>query len=336
MRLLRVGTVALALLMLCVSVSGVQAASIALSYANFPPAPTFPCVQMERWAKEVESRTGGAVKVTTYPGSTLLDAKNMLRGVMQGQADIGCISLAYHPGVFPLLSVMELPHGFTTAEAASRTVWDLYSQYRPNEFKRVKVLTMFTSAPSQFMSKKPIRTLADIKGMEIRGAGSISTVLELLGAVPVSMPMPEVPEAVQKGIIQALLTSFEVLKDMKFAEMCPYETVANLSVYPFAVIMNQRKWDSLPDDVKAVLDELSAEQAQWTGQYMDTHVANSLEWSKATHNVEVFTFDAAVQAEMARLTAPLIETWKAAAAKQGIDADAVLADVQALKAKYEH
>ncbi len=337
MKGLRAGVAALMMVfvMSFMVVTGAQASEIALKYANFPPAPTFPCVQMERWAKEVTTRTGGVVQVATYPGSTLLDAKNMLRGVMQGQADIGCISLAYHPGVFPLLSVMELPHGFTSAESASRTTWDLYAKHRPAELDKVKVLTMFTSAPSQFMAKKPIRTLADLKGTEIRGAGLISSVLERLGAIPVSMPMPEVPEAVQKGIIQGLLTSFEVLKDMKFAEMCKYETVANLPVYPFAVIMNKKRWDSLPEDVKKVFDDLSAEQAQWTGQYMDTHVETALAWSKETYNVEVHTFDEAVQAEIARLTAPLIDEWAAAATKAGIDAQAVLNDVEALKATYE-
>ena len=68
-------------------------AQIKLSYANFPPAPTFPCVQMEMWKTEVEKRTGGKVKVDTYPGSTLLSAKNMFDGVIAGTADIGCLEI---------------------------------------------------------------------------------------------------------------------------------------------------------------------------------------------------------------------------------------------------
>jgi TRAP-type C4-dicarboxylate transport system substrate-binding protein len=64
-------------------------AALKLTYANFPPAATFPCVQMEHWAKEVEKRTGGKVKVQTFPGGTLLAAKNILDGVISGLADIG-------------------------------------------------------------------------------------------------------------------------------------------------------------------------------------------------------------------------------------------------------
>ncbi|MCP3954925.1 MAG: C4-dicarboxylate ABC transporter substrate-binding protein, partial [Desulfobacterales bacterium] len=75
----------------------VTAGSIKLNYANFPPAPTFPCVQMERWKAEVEKRTNGKVAINTYPGGTLLGAKNMMDGVISGQADIGALCMAYQP-----------------------------------------------------------------------------------------------------------------------------------------------------------------------------------------------------------------------------------------------
>ncbi|NCC25669.1 MAG: C4-dicarboxylate ABC transporter substrate-binding protein, partial [Deltaproteobacteria bacterium] len=80
-----------------------------LRYANFPPASTFPCVQMERWKVEVENRTEGRIAVQTFPGGTLLGAKDMFRGVQMGQTDIGCVGLAYQPGVFPVSSAVELP-----------------------------------------------------------------------------------------------------------------------------------------------------------------------------------------------------------------------------------
>src|SRR6056297_2967596 len=96
----------------CVLMLGVSlpagAAEIELNYANFPPAQTFPCEQMERWKAEVEERTQGKVQIHTFPGGTLLGAKGMFRGVKQGQADIGCLSMAYQPGVFPMTSVVGL------------------------------------------------------------------------------------------------------------------------------------------------------------------------------------------------------------------------------------
>lgn len=312
-----------------------ESAEVSLSYANFPPAKTFPCVQMERWKTEVEKRTGGKVMVQTYPGSTLLGAKNTLRGVMQGQADIGCISLAYHPGVFPLCSVFELPLGFTTSTSASLALWDLYEKYQPKEFKRFKVLTMFTSAPSNLMTKTPVRSLEDLKGMELRASGILSKILESLGATPVSMPMSATPEALQKGVVKGLFSSFDVLKDLNFAEICRYETVTNTAVYPFAVIMNLNSWNALPDDVKKVFNDLSREQAEWTGNYMDQHVADSLEWSKKKYGIEIIEMSDADMDAVKEKTKPLIENWKSKADSKGIDGAAVLSDVQASRDKYE-
>lgn len=310
-------------------------AATTLSYANFPPAKTFPCVQMERWKTEVEKRTAGKIKVQTYPGSTLLGAKNTLRGVMAGQADIGCISLAYHPGVFPLCSVMELPLGFTSSTSASLALWELFQKYNPKEFKRVKVLTMFASAPSNIMSKVPVRSLDDLKGLEVRASGILSSILDSLGATPVSMPMSETPESLQKGVVKGLFSSFEVLKDFNFAEICRYETETNAAVYPFAVIMNLRTWNSLSDDVKKVLTDLGREQAEWTGNYMDKHVEEALKWSKEKYGIEIIKLSESDQAEMSKRTAPLIEDWKKISSAKGVDAEAVLNFVESEKTKYE-
>ena len=259
----------------------------------------------------------------------------MYRGVMQGTADIGCLVMSYQPGVFPMTTVTELPVGFKSATTASMTLWDLYQKYQPKEFSRVKVLTMFTSAPSNLMSKKPLKSLNDLNGLEIRASGVPGKILGLLGATPVAMPMPEVPEALQKGVVQGLLSSLEVLKDMNFAELCRYETITNFSIYPFAVIMNKAKWDALPDDVKKVLDDLGREQAEWTGRYMDDHVRESLAWSKEKYGIEVTELSQVELDEAATRTSVLIDEWKKRATKAGLDADAVLKDLYELKARYE-
>jgi len=312
-----------------------ETATITLSYANFPPAITFPCVQMERWKEEVQKRTGGKVAIETYPGGTLLGAKNMFTGVVQGQADIGCLCMSYQPGVFPLTTALEVPVGFSSSTVASLVLWDLYEKYRPAAFKDVKVLAMFTTAPSNIMSRVPVKTLADLKGLELRASGGASQALKILGATPVSMPMPDTPEALQKGVVKGLFTSLEVLKDFNFAELCRFETVTNLQVYPFAVVMNRQAWDKLPADVKAVFDELCREQSLWTGQYMDGHVQESLAWSKEKYGIEVYHLSDAEMTEARAKLAVMIDQWKEKAQAVGVPVDDVLADLLALKAKYE-
>jgi TRAP-type C4-dicarboxylate transport system substrate-binding protein len=330
------GSLVMCLLVLGVlGFSPVHAGPITLRYANFPPASTFPCVQMERWKQEVEKRTDNAVAIQTYPGGTLLGAKDMLRGVMKGQADIGCLCMSYQPGVFPMTTVTELPVGFASSAVASRVLFDLFERHQPKEFSRVKVLAMFTTSPTNIMSKVPVRRIEDLKGLELRASGMASRVLDRLGATPVSMPMPETPEALQKGLVQGLLSSLEVMKDMNYAEYCPYVTRTDFQVYPFAVVMNKQAFDRLPDGVKKAMDDLAREQSAWTGKYMDQHVLDALAWSEATYGLETIALDADQRAAMHEQLVPLIEEWKARAAEKGVDGDAVLADLYRLKESYQ-
>ncbi|MBG0777643.1 MAG: TRAP transporter substrate-binding protein [Desulfovibrionaceae bacterium] len=318
------------------AVAGSAAAGpLTLSYANFPPAPTFPCVQMERWKAEVEKRTAGAVEVQTYPGGTLLGAKNMFDGVKQGMADIGCLCMSYQPGVFPLTTVLELPVNFTSSTVASMVLWDLWEKYQPKEFAGVKVLALFATAPTNVMSRVPVKGLADLQGLELRASGGASKVLERLGAVPVSMPMSETPEALQKNLVKGLLSSLEVMKDFKYAETCKYVTMTNFQTYPFAVVMNRDSWNGLPDGVKKVFDELRREQSLWTGQYMDAHVKESMDWSRKEQGVEVFSLsDADLAAAHGKLE-PMIAAWKERVNKAGLPADAIYGAALELKARYE-
>ncbi|MCG8549798.1 MAG: TRAP transporter substrate-binding protein, partial [Desulfobacterales bacterium] len=224
-----------------------QAKKVSLNYANFPPAPTFPCVQMERWKTEIEKRTDGAVKINTFPGGTLLGAKEMMDGVINGQADIGCICMAYQPGRFTVTNATSLPLEIPDAKTGSLVLLDLYNKYRPKAFDKVKVLTMFVTAPANIMSKAPVAELADLKGLDLRASGGAAQILKSWGANQVGMPMSDTPEALQKGVIKGVFSSLEVMKDLKFAEICKYITITDTVIYPFAVIMNKRAWDKLPN-----------------------------------------------------------------------------------------
>lgn len=311
-----------------------EAGTIELTYANFPPATTFPCVQMERWVKEVEARTKGQVKVKTFPGGTLLEAKNMFDGVLTGGADIGCLATAYQPGRFKALEVMDLPIGFPNGTVASAVMWDLFEKYKPESLKKVKVLTVFTCAPAQIMSKKAIKNLADLDDVKLRAAGTGVEWMKLLGALPVGMPQSDVPEALQKGVIHGNVTSMDVLKDMKYAEYCPYVTLCDLWVVPFAVVMNKRKWDALPADVKKVFDDLGKDQAIWTGKYVDAHAKEAMEWSKKEYKVEFINLAPEERAKWMTKVEPLIGEYikKMDAAK--LPGKQIVEDAKKLTEKY--
>lgn len=307
---------------------------IKLNYANFPPAPTFPCVQMERWKKEVEKRTNGKVSIKTFPGGTLLKAKGIMDGVIAGTADIGCLCMAYQPGRFSVTNATALPVGFPNATVASLTLWDIYNKYKPEGFAKVKVLTMFTCAPANIYAKVPVKNLEDLKGLQLRASGGVAQVLKALGATAVGMPQSQTPEALQKGVVKGAASSLETLKDFKYAEMCKYVTMLNGPVYPFAVVMNMDSWNKLPKDVQKVMDELGPQQCVWTGVYMDNHVNESIAWSKENHNIEITELSGEEKAKWDKLLEPITNDWIEKAKGKGLPAEAIVRDIKAFGAMY--
>ncbi len=308
--------------------------TVSLTYANFPPATTFPCIQMEHWVKEVEKRTNGKVKVKTFPGGTLLEAKSMFDGVIAGGADIGCLATAYQPGRFKELEVMDLPIGFPNAKVASLVMWDLFEKYKPQSLKDVKVLTLFTCATAQILASKAIHNLEELNDVKLRAAGTGVEWMKLLGAAPVGMPQSDVPEALQKGVVHGNVTSMDVLKDMKYAEYCPFVTLSDLWVVPFAVVMNKRKWESLPADVKKVFDDLSKEQALWTGTYVDDHAKEAMEWSKKEYKVEFIPLSADERAKWMTKVAPLVDSYIKKMDEAKLPGKQIVEDAKALTEKY--
>lgn len=262
---------------------------ITLKYAFFAPAGTFPAKQMDKWAEEVEKRTGGKVKVEKYPGGSLLTAQNMYDGVLNGVADIGLSCPSYEPGRFPLLGVSDLPGLYPNARVASLVLYDLVKEFQPKELSDFKVVTVFHTEPGYIQSKKPVRKVEDVSGLRLRTTGTGVAMLKALGGAPVSMPMSDIPQSLQTGVIDGYISSREVLKDMKYAEYVKYVTVYPTFEVSFAALMNKKVWDSLPPDVQKVIDDLSREMALWAGTYVDSHVKEGLEWAIKQHGLQVIT-----------------------------------------------
>jgi len=309
--------------------------TIELTYANFPPASTFPCIQMERWAKEIEKRTGGKVRIKTFPGGSLLQAKNIFDGVIAGTADIGNFAMSYQPGRFPVSEAMDQPLGFSSAKAGSLALFDLITAHQPKEFAGVKVLTVFTAPPADIMSIKPVRKISDIKNLELRVSGTGADILKALGGIPVAMPQSETPEALQKGIVKGSVSSLEVLKDMNYAAYCPYSLNANLYLVSFAVVMNKQKYDSLPVDVKKAIESLAREHAEWTGEYVDNHVNESITWSKKTMKHENTVISSTDRVQIEKLLKPVIDAYVKRVAQKGINGKALIEEAKQSKVKYD-
>ena len=239
-----------------------NAATINLTYSNFFPPSHIQSKLAAAWCKEVEKRTGGKVKITYYPGQTLTKAKNCYDGVVNGLSDLGMSVLGYTRGRFPVMEAVDLPMGYTSGKMTNKVVNAVYNKFKPKEFNDTKVMYFTACGPGLLFTKsKPVKKLEDLKGMKIRGHGTTAALIKALGGVPVAMPMPELYQALQKGVVEGAFYPMEVNKGWKMAEQVKYGTLAYSCAFTssFFVVMNKKKWNALPDDVKKTIETINKE-----------------------------------------------------------------------------
>ncbi len=212
---------------------------------------------VQKWAEAVEKATDGLVTVTSYPGETLLKADAIYNGVAEGIADIGLSFFSYTRGRFPVIELLELPGiSYNNAQAATEVIWEFIKEMDPKEIHDTKLMFAGSAGIAHIASKKPVRTLEDLKGMEIRTTGASALPIQVLGGVPVAMPMSEAYESLSKGIVQGILGPASPLKTWKLAEVVDYVTLTPF-IYTgtFFCTMNLDTWNSFSPDVqKAILD----------------------------------------------------------------------------------
>jgi len=277
---------------------------IELSYSIFFPPSHIQCKTAEDWSREVEKRTGGRVKITTYPGGSLTKAPQCYDGVVNGISDIGMSCFAYTLGRFPLLEGLDLPLGYPDGLAASRIATEMVRKYAPKETDDVKVLYIHAHGPGILASRKPVRSLDDMRGLKVRATGLSAKIVELLGGVPVAMSQPETYEALQKGVVEATLCPVETLKGWKQGEVISSVTDSSGIGYTTAmfVVMNKDKWNSLPAELQQIILQVCDE---WVDKHGEA-------WNQA--DVEGREFVKQLGHETIPLSGEEVGKWKAAVA----------------------
>ncbi|HVN97849.1 MAG TPA: TRAP transporter substrate-binding protein [Syntrophorhabdaceae bacterium] len=238
------------------------AEAIKLKAANYLPA-THPMSLLTGWfCDEVKKRTNGQVEITYYPGGTLLNPVKMYDGIVTGIADMGVSHISYTRGRFPVMEAFEQPLGFPSGWVATQVTTDFYNKYTPKEWSEVQVLYINTSGPLILQTvTKPVKTLQDLKGLKIRATGRMSDVVKAMGAVPIPLEMGDVYDSLRRNVIEGVTVDLSTLKYWKFADVVKYVTADwQLGTgYTFYFVMNKKKWDALPDDVKKVFTQVALE-----------------------------------------------------------------------------
>lgn len=321
----------------------VMSQEVTLRFQHFlSPKASVPQLFMVPWAEKIEAESGGRIKIEIYPAMQLGGKPPALFDqIRDGVIDGGWAIPSYSPGRFPESEAFELP--FMTSmsgEASSKAAWDYTAKYMGERFSDVHLLAVHVHGPGVIHKKgDPISTIADFNGLKLRGPSrQANKLLEAVGATPVGMPVPAFPEALSKGIVDGGVIPWEIVPPLKVHELADSHTQiggdrALYNTY-FIWAMNNDSYNALPDDLKAIIDANSGLEASGlAGRAMDAgdDVGEKIVMDRG--NV-VVTLDDAVVAELRTIGEKLTADWIAEVTSKGLDGAAMVADAQALVAKY--
>jgi TRAP-type C4-dicarboxylate transport system substrate-binding protein len=250
-----------------------QTKPIKLPYSLFWPAGHPITVLATEWGKEIEKRTEGRVTITLLPSGTLTPADRCYDGVVKGISSIGSSALSYTRGRFPLMEVLDLPLGYKNALIVARLSNAFYKKFQPKELADVKVMYFHGTGPTIFHTKRPVRTIEDLKGMKIRTTGLGTKIVTALGATPVAMPMGETYDALSKGVVDGSTAPIASLEGFKWGEVVKYTTENFGSAFTtvFFVVMNNNVWKSLRLDDRKAIESLNEEWIDKSGKVWDEY-----------------------------------------------------------------
>ena len=247
----------------------VQAQEVTLKVHHFLSATTF--IQtgvFQPWCDKLAKESANRIKCQIYPAMQLGGTPPQLYDqAKDGVADIVWTVAGYSANRFPMSEVFELPFMMTNAEATSRAAWDFVQTHSSHEFKDTHLLAVHVHGPGYlFTTKKQMNNMADFKGMKFRAPTRLTNkMLGMLGATPVGMPVPAVPEALSKGVIDGAVIPYQVVPSIKVNELVKFAAETDpkynaLYTTVFVVAMNKAKYDGLPADLKKVLDANSGRE----------------------------------------------------------------------------
>jgi TRAP-type transport system periplasmic protein len=257
-----------------------QAAEYTLRlHQMLPPQATIPSKVLEPWAKKVEAESGGKLAVELYP-SMQLGGKpsDLLDQVRDGVVDLTWTLFGYTPGRYPKTEAFELPFIMTNATATSMAFQEYYETLmrKDKELRGLHILAVHTHGPGLIHTRdKAVEKLEDMNGLKLRGTSRVvNSMLTSLGASPIGMPVPAVPEALSKGVIDGTVIPYEVAPPLKIPELAPYHTEFSgkngLYTGTFVFAMNEDSYRNLPKDLRKVIDNNSGMKlAKMLGEAMD-------------------------------------------------------------------
>ena len=294
------------------------------------------------WMDKVEKDSGGRIKFEAYPAMQLGGTPVQLYDqVRDGVADVVWTLPGNTGGRFPRIEVFELPFMMNNAEATSKAYWEYFQTQAPDEFKETHVLAVQVHGPGVIhTTDKPVRSAADLRGMKVRGPTRLITrMLASLGATPVGMPLPGIPDALSKGTIDGAVIPWEVVPSVKVHELTKFHSefpsdMPALYTTTFVMAMNKARYDSLAPDLKRVIDANSGmATSAFLGRTQQSNDPNGRKSASDRGNT-IHTFTKAEAEDFIKRSSAIDDEWVADMDKRGFKGAQLLSSAKALIAKH--
>jgi TRAP-type C4-dicarboxylate transport system substrate-binding protein len=307
-----------------------------------PPPATVPKMILKPWGQMVGEASDGRIKIEHFDAMSLGGSPpSLMDQAIDGSVDMVMTVVGYTPGRFPRTEVFELPFTMTNAEAVSKAYWTLAEESMLDaDFKDFKVIGVWVHGPGLIHSKAPITSIGDLNGVKLRAPTRVTNIMfKGLGATPVGMPVPAVPEALSKGVIDATVIPWEVTGALKVPELVQNHTTfgdETLYTTSFIFAMNKDRYNALPDDLKAVIDANSGlEFSAFAGKQMQADDEPSHQAAIKLGN-NIIELSAEQVAEWKAATEQVKTDWVADMDAKGLDGSGLYARAMELIAQFSN
>ena len=291
---------------------------IELRHVNVYPPGQWMVKPAERWAEEVEERTGGRVEATIFAGGAMGKGADYPDMIRKGAAEWGLVSDLLAPGQFPMTNVATLPLLIASPAVVTDAMYALYYKGLVPGLNDFKLMWIQATCPGYlFMKEKKITKLEDLKGLKIRAAGGGETELvEQWEASPVGLPSGELYMSLDRGMIDGLITMTQYVHDVKLYEVLKYIVAEPLfGGRAFVIVMSLDVWNELPPDIQVIIDRLNAEARYWC--YENVRLGPE---ELIADGMEVIYLTPEEREKLRNLAGPIIDKWIADMEAKGLPA----------------
>ena len=243
-------------------ISPCAAQTVELKLSHYLPSVNVISVDfISAWASEVEKRSNGKVKITIFPaGSAFGQIDRQLDQVKSGVVDIGFGLVGVPRDRLPRTEMIELPFLSQNRDVTNRALWEVAKKDLAQEYQGLKLLALTVDMTHMHTKGKPINSLDDLKGLRIRAPSvTVNKILSDIGAVPVNMPPVQVYESLEKGVIDGAVFAWDPIASYRLSEVLDNHLEDVVSAVSFWFAINEKKYASLPPDVKAAIDAVSGD-----------------------------------------------------------------------------